>query len=310
MNETRNLKVIGLEPWLPWPLKSWTWWNKPIRAERLAALRIALALCLLFNILTSYRVHLQDFFGDGQLGGGQMFATYGAAPNLNWSLLRGLDDPMAVMVAFWTWAAAAIMLLVGCWTRLSAILTWVLSMSFANANPFIDNAGDTIRTIALFYLVLCPCGAVWSVDGLVRRHRHGAEGPVYVWPWPLRLLFIQLILIYFVNGLYKVTGPDWLEGDSLYYVLGDLTLTRFSIAQLPVPLIVIRMATWLVLIWELTFPVLVLFRRTRCLALLFGVIFHLGIFATMELGGFVPYVLCLYVPLLPSFSVRDIPRER
>ena len=34
-------------------------------------------------------------------------------------------------------------------------------------------------------------------------------------------------------------------------------------------------------------------------ALLFLTPFHLGIFATMELGGFVPYALCMYLPLLP-----------
>jgi hypothetical protein len=115
----------------------------------------------------------------------------------------------------------------------------------------------------------------------------------------LRLLFVQLVFIYFMNGLYKVGGLNWLHGDSLYYVLADLTLTRFSIAQLPVSFIFLQIATWSVLVWELTFPVLVLWRRTRTLALLFGVVFHLGIFATMELGGFVPYILCLYVPLLP-----------
>ena len=108
-----------------------------------------------------------------------------------------------------------------------------------------------------------------------------------------------MTFIYFMNGLYKVTGANWVEGDSLYYVLCDLTLTRFSIAQLPIPFFAAQVSTWLVVAWELTFPVLVIFRRTRWLALLFGALFHLGIFATMELGGFVPYVLCLYLPLLP-----------
>jgi hypothetical protein len=122
---------------------------------------------------------------------------------------------------------------------------------------------------------------------------------VYVWPWALRLLFVQLIFIYFMNGLYKVTGPNWVQGDSLYYVLCDITLTRFSIAELPVPFWLAQLATWLVLAWELSFPVLVIFRWTRWLALLFGVAFHVGIWVTMELGGFVPYVLCLYLPLLP-----------
>jgi hypothetical protein len=57
--------------------------------------------------------------------------------------------------------------------------------------------------------------------------------------------------------------------------------------------------TWSVLIWEVSFPLLVLWKWTRIAALVMGVMFHLGIFATMELGGFVPYALCMYVPLLP-----------
>jgi hypothetical protein len=182
---------------------------------------------------------------------------------------------------------------------MAAILTWALSMSFANVNPNIDNAGDTIRGITLFYLMLCPCGAAWSIDRLLQRRQQGSSAPTYVWPWPLRLLFIQLCLIYFMNGLYKITSASWLEGDSLYYVLCDLTLTRFSIAELPIPFLVAQISTWLVLAWELSFPVLVLFRQTRWLALWFGVVFHVGIFVTMELGGFAPYVLCLYLPLLP-----------
>jgi hypothetical protein len=376
MSATTDRIVVGLEPWLPWPLKAWGWWRQSVRAERLAALRIGMAACLLIDLLTTYGPHLPDYFGTGGLGGSQMFAYYGEAPRLNWSLLRGFgdpllgtlalatwtvltiwialdflgrlaardkqhmprryglsiilwlasaalvvlgvwsrsskeageshrlllswqDDPTLLSCAFWTWVAATVLLMTGFWTRMAAILTWALSMSFANINPNIDNAGDTIRGITLFYLMLCPCGAAWSIDRFIQRRRQGTTAPAYVWPWALRLLFMQLILIYFVNGLYKVTGANWLAGDSLYYVLCDLTLTRFSIAQLPMPFVVAQISTWLVLAWELSFPILVLFRWTRYLALWIGVAFHLGILATMELGGFVPYVLCLYLPLLP-----------
>jgi hypothetical protein len=433
MSDKSQCQVAGLEPWLPWPLCASDWWTKPVRAEHLAVLRIAVAGCLLIDMLTSYRPHLHDFFGQDGLGGSRLFAYYAEAPNLNWSLLRGFGDPVlgALAIAiwltltiwfavdfwgrlsasdkpdasagnswgtaawlaaglfvvlavwsrtfkddtvtrwtvplamssfavlyvflelwarrrerrlvglaanaltllvmaglglvlplaesmdryrplrpcqdapwllealFWIWAAAAALLLVGWWTRLAAVVTWALSMSFANANPNIDNAGDVIRGIILFYLMLCPCGAVWSLDRLMQRRRANAAPAVYVWPWPLRLLFLQLVLIYFMNGLYKLSGADWPLGNSLYYVLCDLTLTRFSIAQLPVPFIAAKAASWLVLAWELSFPILVCFRRTRWLALAFGLLFHLGILATMELGGFVPYVLCLYLPLLP-----------
>jgi len=308
MNEIMEKPVVGLKPWLPWPLDKWGWWSDPVRAERLAVLRIALAAVLLIDLLTSYRPHLHEFFGKGGLGGSQMFAYYGEAPKFNWSLLRGFgegflgswqDNAFFLEAAFWAWVLATFFLMVGFWTRPAALVTWALSMSFANVNPNIDNSGDTIRGIILFYLMLCPCGAAWSIDCYWQRRRQAFNGSQYVWPWPLRLLFIQMVFIYFMNGLYKVVGANWVSGDSLYYILGDLTLTRVSIADLPVTFVLAQIATWLVLAWELTFPVLVLFRRTRAPALWFGVAFHLAIFATMELGGFVPYILCLYLPLLP-----------
>ncbi len=383
-------RVVGLEPWLPWPLKASDWWTQPVRAERLAVLRVGVAACLLIDILTSYLPHLQDFFGTAGLGGTEMFAYYGEAPKLNWSLLRGFGDPLLgafalvtwialtawLVLDFWAgrrsrrvvqkapesssvtateeqstsmtwlvvswfvsgifvilgvwsrqepalpmlhswqdepflltaalgaWVAATVLLLAGLWTRWAALATWVLSMSFANVNPNIDNAGDTIRGIILFYLMLCPCGAAWSVDAWRRRQRE--VGPAFVWPWVLRLLFVQLVFIYFMNGLYKLAGSGWLEGNSLYYVLGDLSLTRVSAEQVAIPLVLTQIATWLVLAWEVTFPVLVLFRRTRNLALWFGVAFHVGIFASMELGGFVPYILCLYLPLVPWEKMRRV----
>src|SRR5262249_3288632 len=161
---------------------------------------------------------------------------------------------------------------------------WLLALGFANLNPNLDNAGVEVRNIVLFYLMLCPCGAAWSLDRRFARWRNGLAGPVYVYPWPLRLLFVQLVLIYFCIALYKLGGKQWLEGTSVYYVLCDGTLTRFSYAQLPLPLWLTRPLSWAVLLWEVGFPLWVALRRTRILALGFGVAFHVGILVTLELG--------------------------
>ena len=48
--------VDGWSPWLPWPLSRWRWWTEPVRAERLAALRIGLGVALLLDLLTVRRV--------------------------------------------------------------------------------------------------------------------------------------------------------------------------------------------------------------------------------------------------------------
>lgn len=431
--------VVGVIPWLPWPLSGWSWWTQPVRAERLALLRIGLALCLLVDIGLNYAPETITFFSTGSLGDPGLHDWRFKPPRMTWSLLRGVgddvliylslatlilttlwilgnssarllarnnrppedqtgiaawvwtfalffytmglwagmiarkdidpiawivpvlgfstaclfcsfdlgtrllhgnirvprlslfaalamamtlsalgyafaqleeidksawwvslldswqDDHMLLKAAMGMWIVAAVMLLLGCCTRFAAVLTWMMSMSFANANPYLDNAGDTIRMILLFYLMLCPCGAVWSIDALFKK----PERPVYVSPWPIRLIFVQMIFVYSINGFYKLFGANWIAGSSLHYVLGDLVLARVSAEALPIPVEVTRVMTWSVLIWEATFPLMVWWKWSRRVALFFGILFHVGIFATMELAGFVPYALCMYLPLFP-----------
>ncbi|MSQ95156.1 MAG: hypothetical protein EXR98_11455 [Gemmataceae bacterium] len=222
------------------------------------------------------------------------------------------EDKLLLVMSMSAWIGCGVLLLLGYATRFAAIATWFLSMSFASANPYLDNAGDTIRLILLFYLMLCPCGAAWSIDALFRRR----TGPVYVYPWPICLLFAQMIFMYWMNGLYKLFGETWTkEGTSLYYVMGDVVLTRFSQKSVPlsqeVYLQITQMMTWSILAWEVSFPLLVIFKWPRRFALFAGVMFHLGIFASMELGGFVPYALCMYLPFLPwgEFSRSPRPSE-
>jgi hypothetical protein len=218
---------------------------------------------------------------------------------VQWLTVRGNDDPQFLRGAVVVWAAATVLLLLGVATRWSVVLVWLFSTSFAHVNSYIDNSGDTVRGIILFYLMLCPCGAAWSLDDWLARRLGPRRGVVYVSPWPLRLLFIQMIFIYWMNGLYKVVGSDWPAGASYYYVMCDLAVTRISYAQLPIPYWVTWVLTEVVLIWEVTFPLWMPFRPTRVAALWMGALFHVGTMVQMELGGFAPYMLCLYLPLLP-----------
>lgn len=332
--------VIGLKPWFPWPLSRWGWLTAPVRAERLAALRIGIALVMLFDVCTTYLPGSSDYLSRDGLGSRALFEEHLKQED-RWAILRHNDNPLAVRLAMLTWAASALLLLLGLGSRINAALCWALSGSVATLNPEIDNAGDLVRTLALFYLMLSPCGAAWAVDAWLRRrcrwslgdggreepglHRRVPpyRGPFYVYPWPLCLLFVQMMLIYTCNGLYKAVGKTWHEGTSLYYVLGDLTLARFSYAMLPLPWRLTKLMTWSVLWWEMLFaPVMlvpwqtladlvakvkvwglhhlhVLLRWNRAIFLIFGALFHVGILLGMEIGGFAAYMLCLYLPLVP-----------
>ena len=344
--------VVGVRPWLPWPLNRWRWWTEPVRAERLAALRIVMSAFMLLDVVLVYLPNGHVFFGRDSLGRPEVF-QYLYKPywewasarddiaylgedlrkespfhrslehSWRWSLLYRVEDPRIIHATLIAWIVATVFLLLGLGTRVAAVIVWLISTSFASINTYIDNGGDQIRYIVTLYFMLTPCGAVWSLDAWLRRRLGGLTGPVFIYPWALRLLFVQMVLMYWCNGLYKATGQDWWAGDSLYYVLNDLTLSRWPYAQFPIPYWLTRVLSWTVLIWELGFPIWVIppwrrigdflerrglhwgwllsiVRNIPAIALVFGVFFHIGIGLSMELGFFAPYVLCLYIPLLPA----------
>src|SRR5947208_1412859 len=119
--------VVGLKPWLPWPLTRWTWWTEPVRAERLAALRIGVAAVLLLDVLGSYLPLAGDFFGRDSLGSVEVF---GSPTGSRWSALRGIEEPAFLQAALGLWALAAAFLLVGALPRFSAAIAWLMSLSF------------------------------------------------------------------------------------------------------------------------------------------------------------------------------------
>jgi hypothetical protein len=299
----RETTIIGPKPWLPWPLSRWPWWTEPIPAERLAALRIALAAVLLLDVLGTYLPRCQDFFGPDSLGSVAIFEN--SPTSGPWLLAGRLETPRLPALMIGIWAVVSLLLLVGLGSRFNALAAWALSLIFLNLNPHVHNAGDSIRTIILFYLMVSPCGAAWSLDRWWCRRRQPNRGNASVYPWPVCLLLVQLAIIYFYNGIHKFLGPQWRAGTTLHYVLADLSLARISYVQLPAPFWLTRPLTWAVLVWELGFPVLVLYRPTRTVTLLVGVAMHVGIGLSMELGMFALYMLCLYVPLAPWERLRS-----
>jgi hypothetical protein len=215
-------------------------------------------------------------------------------------LFVGWADNFALLrVVFWVWVLSTLCLAVGLATRLSAVIVWALTVSFINLNPELHDGGDAVRVMILFLLMFCPSGAAWSLDSRRQRWLGLRQGPVYVPPWPLRLLLILLALIYCSSGLVKLLSPFWRDGSALYYTLAQLQLTRMSLAQVALPAWLLRLMTWSVLFWEVSFPLWLLFRWTRPVVLTAGVLFHLGTLVLMELGGFEFCMLVLYLPLLP-----------
>ena len=79
------------------------------------------------------------------------------------------------------------MLLIGKFTRTSAIVAFILLSSFHEKNTLILNSGDTLIRLMLFYLAIAPSGKCLSLDSIKKHqsstskeHQEWQQG--YIWP--------------------------------------------------------------------------------------------------------------------------------
>ena len=105
---------------------------------------------------------------------------------------------------------------------------------------------------------------------------------------------IQVCIVYFVAGHSKMNGNYWTNGTALYYTLSvsevSLGFVRDALKTLNPILIVL--SAYSILAFQLSFPWLVWFKKTRKYVISIGLIFHLGISFIMGLTFF-GYALCI-----------------
>lgn len=301
--------MLDTTGWTPWQ----RFWHEPVRAERLALVRVAFAFFLLLDLLLQYWPHFEMFYGPEGVAPVGLHDEW-LLSVWRWTiLLFNTDHLPTVAVLFWLRVACTAALLVGFYTRLMNVLVWFLTYCFINRNPTLRNGADDVLMVGLFLLMLAPSGRAFSIDQWLRRRRLPPEQQseaVYIPAWPVRLIQIQVCMIYLTTGLAKLIrvawdgdgwfAGTWWEGSSLHYVLCDTTMSRWSFAQLPLPFWVTAGLTYAAVWWETLFPLFMFWRWSRILALWFGVLFHLGIFLTIEIGWFSFYTVSLYGVWVPG----------
>jgi hypothetical protein len=282
--------TAGTMPWVP------SWCRglvAPIPAQRLAAWRVIVGLVLLFDILFFYMpMSGGQLYGPDSLAGPGVFVERFQWPFWNWSLLEPLPAAWGAQVCLAIWIASALLLTLGWLPHLAALIAWALSLSFYNSNFYLHNSGDRLRHFILLLLIVAPAAHAWT-----SRWRPRREPAPLVSGWPMRVMLLQMTVMYFMNGWYKLQGRMWWEGSVMWYVNHDLAWARWSAIDLPYRFT--QVLTWAALIWEVGFPLWILWKRTRVAALVFGVVFHTITFFHLELAAFPLYALCLYVPLAP-----------
>jgi hypothetical protein len=223
-----------------------------------------------------------------------------------WSVFEVWPTDQAILIGWAVLLAAAIALTVGWHSRLAAVVVVVLILSFQRLDPWIFNAGDIVVRIEALFLALAPCGAALSLD---QRRRTGSFWSAQSRPiWPVRLLQVQLSIIYLASVQVKLSGQTWLQGTAVSYALRLEDMQR-----LPAPhwattnALIMNAATWGALAIELAVAVLVWSPRFRPWVLAAGVGMHLVIDINIEIGIFSYSMFVLYLAWISPDTVQRLP---
>jgi uncharacterized membrane protein YphA (DoxX/SURF4 family) len=181
-----------------------------------------------------------------------------------------------------------ILFVLGLFTRVTSVLLFLGVLTMNNRNPFVENAGDTLLRVNLFYLMFSECGAAYSIDRWIRV-KEGKETKSHklIPAWPQRLLQLQLVYVYLDTIYLKLPGDGWRDGTAMYYALGYIEMRRFDLRPIFFyHLWQIKLATYSVFIGEASVGLFIWIKKMRYW--LMGVAFclHEGINLTMQFPVF------------------------
>ena len=282
-------------------LAGWnTFWFRPEPTSTIAVVRIVFGFVAILWTLSQLPT-LLTFYGPA--------GVLPTAPPLGpgaWTLLS-VSTSAPVVIGLWVVTLlGAVGVMIGFRTRLAAILVFVGVLSFERRDPYILNAGDLLLRTLAFYLVFSPAGEALSLDRWRRARDRFWEFPLRA-PWTLRLMQIQLSVIYFATLWGKLQGDRWRDGTAVSYALRIDDIHRFATPDFLTDSVVLsEILTFGTLLLELALAILVWNRTLRPWVLALGVSLHVSIAFSIMVGFFTMLMLTLYLAFIPAETARRL----
>lgn len=284
----------------------------------LALFRVVMGVLILVDIAMRWP-DLQAFTTDlgvvdRTLANQLLQLDYGGDTDLIWSLNFFSGELWFQQTLMALQASAAVGLILGCWTRLATLVSWILLVSLHMRCPIILTSGDTLLRCLLFWSLFTPLGHCWSVDAALAK-RHLPHSPEPILTGGTAGLISQMIIMYFFAGIAK-WNDVWWQGDAMDYVLRlDIYARPWANSLLEFP-VLLKLISWSTLFAEVFLILLMLipWQNTwwRVVNLSVYIALHLSIAATMSIGLFSYISLLGWIPIVPAalWQIRLFSRFR
>lgn len=211
------------------------------------------------------------------------------------------DSSFAVSFCYGLLLIQALCIALGFYGRFNAACVFILMTSFHHRNMALFDAEDNLLRLICFFLIWMPLDNWYSLRNLVFPQRAGKSKPSPI--WALRLIQIQLTLVYISTAILKLRGEDWLNGSAIYYSSQIEMYERFPLPSVLINnLMLSKIATWSVLFVELALPFGLWIKKYRVFAIVAGILLHLSIEYSMNLYLFQWTMIVALLSFLPAKS--------
>jgi hypothetical protein len=212
-----------------------------------------------------------------------------------WSLWLWIPDRLLTVA----WVASLLILIVftlGLASRVTAVLAWMIMVSTSRRVPVLYFGFDQAILSWLLYLAVTGAsGQALSLDRLMARRRRprAATQPGATVPPPtvsaslaLRLIQLNLCMIYAAAGLAKLQGRVWWTGDAVLMILLSPEYRLGYLTWLAAYPRFLNSLTHATVALEILYPALVWVRALRPLIVVSMILLHVGIDLTLGLTEF------------------------
>jgi predicted DCC family thiol-disulfide oxidoreductase YuxK len=282
---------LGRAIWRGWA----AFFFEPADPTALGLIRVVVGLLLFWSTL-NFGLDLRAYFGsEGWADPAAVHFLQERATPYAWSIFAHVPDLWLGPV----WVAclvALVLFTVGLWSRLTAVLAWVIVVSTARRVPVaLFGFDQVISTWALYLAVTGASGQAVSLDRFLARWRRnrvdlaarrrdgrwsppsGAPAPTISANLALRLIQLHLCLIYGMAGLAKLMGTGWWNGTAIWDMVAAAEFRVWDFTWIAAYPWLLNTLTHGSVAFELCYPVLIWVRVLRPLILAMAIALHLGI---------------------------------
>ncbi len=313
MNATRqyfrDLQVATIGGWN-------RFWFTQADPSTVCLIRI-LAGAMLFYTHLIWALNSSEFFGTNSWLRSETMARLNRS-GFAWSHLWMTQSNSSLVILHILALVVFVLMTVGLFTRVTTVLAFVITVSYANRQAPATFGLDQINALLSMYLMLAPCGARFSIDRLLAKRR-AAEKSVDVNPSTaanisIRLIQLHMCIIYLFAGLAKLKGPAWWNGTAIWGAVANYEYQSVDLTWMADWPIIVNLLSHATVFWEISYCVLIWNRLTRPIVLCLAIPIHLGIAFCLGMVTFGTIMLVANLafvsPKLVRSLVGDVFRKR